>query len=159
MKGNPKVIKVLNELLVEELTAINQYFVHSEICESYGYGVLHGKIRAESMDEMKHAEVLLERILFLGGKPTMGKALSLTISEKVEQMLANDLVLEQGAIASYNAAIALCAELGDNGSSDLLQTILTDEEKHLEFIETQLSLIKQIGLPNYLAQQMGEGKD
>lgn len=159
MKGNPKVIKVLNELLAEELTAINQYFLHAEICESKGYTAIEGKIRAESIDEMKHAEALIERILYLDGKPMMSKTPAVNIGWRVEEMFTNDLKLEQGAVKEYNAAMAVCAEAGDHGTRSLLQTILLDEERHLDFIETQLSLIKDLGIANYLAQQIQGGAD
>lgn len=159
MKGNPKVIKILNELLAEELTAINQYFLHAEICESKGYTAIEGKIRAESIDEMKHAEVLIERILYLDGKPMMGKTLEMNIGWTIDEIFANDLKLEQMAVKEYNRAIAVCGELGDNGTRDLLQKILLDEEKHLDFIETQLALIKDLGVANYLAQQIQGGGD
>ncbi len=157
MKGNAKVIKLLNELLAEELTAINQYFLHAEICESKGYEAIEEKIRAESIDEMKHAEKLIERILYLDGKPVMGKTLELAIGWTVEEIFANDLKLEQMAVKEYNRGMAVCAEAADNGTRDLLQQILADEERHLDYIETQIALIKELGLANYLAQQIKGG--
>jgi len=154
MKGDAKVIEFLNVALSEELTAINQYFLHSEICENDGYTVLHQHIKRESIDEMKHAEALIERILFLDGSPNMSKYNQINIGHKVQEMLKNDLALEKGAVEMYNRGISLCGEAGDHGTRDLLQKILKDEEGHLDWIETQLSLIEQLGLPTYLSMQM-----
>jgi len=158
MKGDPKVLSLLGDALTAELTAISQYFVHAEMCENFGYEALEGTIRKEAMDEMKHAEILIERILFLEGRPMMSRLFDIKIGSKVDEMLANDLKLEKDAIDRLNKAIGICAEVGDNGSFDLLQKILHDEERHLDFIETQTSLIDQIGLANYLGQQLGGGK-
>jgi len=159
MKGDPKVIKLLNEALTAELTAINQYFLHAELCENYGYEILYKAIRTESIDEMKHADWLIERILFLDGMPNMSRYFEIKIGSTVDAMFANDLKLEKDAIVRLNKGIALCAQVGDNGSRDLLQKILGDEERHLDFIETQLSLIEQIGMANYLSQQVGAEKE
>ncbi len=158
MKGNPKVLEMLNEALTEELTAINQYFVHAEICENYGFKRLKEAIRKESIDEMKHAEMLIERILFLEGHPNMSRYNEIRIGAKVDEMLANDLVLEKGAVDMYNRAVALAAASGDNGSRDLFQSILDNEEEHLDWIETQLEQISQVGLPTYLSRQFGSDK-
>ena len=154
MKGNAKVLEFLSEALSEELTAINQYFLHSEMCENWGYEFLHEQIRRESIDEMKHAEKLIERILFLEGHPNLTRYGALKIGSKVEDMLANDLALEAGAVSMYNRGIALCAEVGDYGSRDFLQGILLEEEGHLDWIETQIGLIKELGPANYLSRQI-----
>jgi bacterioferritin len=158
MRGNEKVIAVLNEMLKEELTAINQYFVHAEMCENWGYKKLSGYIKKQSIGEMKHAESLLERILFLDGTPQMAQPLALKIGDSVKAQLANDLALEVSAVASYNKAVKLATEQGDNGSRDLLTRLLKDEEEHVDFLEAQLNLIKEVGYQNYLALQMGEGE-
>jgi bacterioferritin len=154
MKGDAKVIVFLNEALSEELTAINQYFLHSEICESMGYTSLQKRIKRESIDEMKHAEVLIERILFLEGQPNMSKYRTINIGVHVQEMLQNDFALEKGAVEMYNRGIKICSDAGDHGSRDLLQALLKDEEGHLDFIETQISLIGALGLPTYLSRQM-----
>jgi len=156
MKGEAKVIEALSEALSEELTAINQYFIHSELCESLGFVALHKQIKKESIEEMKHAEKLIERILFLEGQPNMTRYGEIKVSTKVDEMLAADLALEQSAVALYNRAISLCAAAGDHGTRDLLQGILLDEEAHVDYLETQLALIAQIGLVNYLTQQTGK---
>ena len=156
MKGKPEVLKVLQEMLEEELGAISQYIMHSEMCENWGYERLSKHIKKESINEMGHAEKLVERILFLEGTPDLGELPKLNIGKDVKQQLENDLALEKGAVADYNAAIAACRKVGDNASADFLQEILADEEGHVDFIEEQLGLIEQVGLQNYLAQQLGE---
>lgn len=158
MRGNEKVIAVLNEMLKEELTAINQYFVHAEMCENWGYKKLSGYIKKQSIGEMKHAEELLERILFLDGTPQMAQTLALKIGDNVKAQIENDLALEVSAVAAYNKAVKLATEQGDNGSRDLLVRLLKDEEEHVDFLEAQLNLIKEVGYQNYLALQMGEGE-
>jgi bacterioferritin len=159
MKGNTKVLELLNEALSEELTAINQYFLHAEICENSGYKYLHDQIRKESIDEMKHAEKLIERILFLEGQPNMLRYGQIKIGTKVDDMLGNDLSAEYAAVALYNRGIALCADVGDHGTRDMLQGILKDEEGHTDWLETQLSVIKEIGLANYLSQQIEANRE
>jgi len=154
MRGNEKVIAQLNDALRSELISITQYFLHAEMCESWGYKKLGGFIKKQSLDEMKHAEQLIERILFLEGTPGLGMKLPLKVGASVKAQLENDLGLEHEAFAQYNAAVAACAEEGDNTSSDLFQKLLADEEKHIDFLESQLRLIKEIGLQNYLARQM-----
>lgn len=154
MKGDPKVIEVLNAALKDELTAINQYFVHAEMCDNWGYKKLGEYVKKQSIDEMKHAEALLERILFLDGTPRMAETLPLTIGQDVPAQFANDLKLETGAVATYNSYAKLCAEAGDNASRDLFVKLLHDEEGHVDWLETQLGLIEKLGLDNYLAQQM-----
>ena len=158
MKGKPEVLKVLQEMLEEELGAINQYFLHSEMCENWGYELLSKHIKQVSIIEMKHAEKLIERTLFLEGAPNLSELPKLSIGKDVKQQLQNDLALEHGAVTGYNDAIATCRKAGDNGTADFLKTILTQEEEHVDFFEEQLTLIGQIGLQNYLAQQLEEEK-
>jgi bacterioferritin len=156
MKGKPEVMEVLTEMLKEELGAISQYFLHSEMCDNWGYTRLSEFIKKQAVGEMKHAEQLIERILFLEGLPNMGDLPRLNIGKDVKQQLQNDLDLEKSAVAAYNEAVATSRKAGDNASADLLEAILKDEEDHVDFLETQLSLIRDIGLENYLMQQMGE---
>jgi bacterioferritin len=159
MKGDAKVLELLNDCLTAELTAINQYFIHAEICENLGYSTLYKAIRAESIDEMKHADKLIERILFLEGYPNMSRYFEIRVGKSIEEIFKYDMKLEQDAVARLNKGIGLCAEVGDHGSRDLLQGILHDEERHVDFIETQQSLIEQLGIVNYLSRQMGGGED
>jgi bacterioferritin len=154
MKGNPKVLKLLNELLKAELTAINQYFVHAKMCENWGYERLHEKIYHESIDEMKHASRLMERILFLEATPNMTDYFKITVGGDVKQQFENDLALEHAAIPRLNAAIRVCLQESDSGSRELLEHILVDEEEHADWLEAQLHLIEEIGLENYLTEQM-----
>ncbi|MBZ5543405.1 MAG: bacterioferritin [Acidobacteriia bacterium] len=156
MKGKAEVLDILQKMLKEELGAISQYMVHAEMCENWGYKRLGGHTKKESINEMKHAEVLIERILFLEGAPNLGELPKLNIGKDVKQQFENDLALEKGAVADYNAGIATCRKAADNASADLLETILKDEEGHVDFLEMQLSLIEQMGLANYLAQQLAE---
>jgi bacterioferritin len=157
MKGNPKVIAELNKALREELTAINQYFLHAEMCENWGYHRLSDFIKKQSIGEMKHAEVLMERILFLDGTPSM-EPLKLTVGTSVKAMIESDLALELGAVKQYNDAVALATKEGDNGSRDLLVQLLKDEEEHVDFLEAQVHLIKELGYERYLTMQMGENE-
>jgi bacterioferritin len=156
MKGKAEVLEVLQKMLKEELGSISQYFVHAEMCENWGYKRLGGDTRKISINEMKHAEALIERILFLEGTPNLGELPKLNIGKDVKQQLENDLTLEKGAIVDYNAGIATCRKAGDNASADIIQTILEVEEGHADFFEKQLSLIEQMGVANYLAQQLAE---
>jgi len=158
MKGNPKVIAELNKALREELTAINQYFLHAEMCENWGYHKLSEFIKKQSIGEMKHAEVLIERILFLDGSPSM-QPLELTVGGTVKEMIESDLKLEVGAVKQYNDAVAIATKEGDNGSRDLFVTLLKDEEGHVDFLEAQVHLIKELGYERYLTQQMGEHEE
>lgn len=158
MKGKPEVLKELNKALREELTAINQYFVHAEMCENWGYERLGNFIKKQSIGEMKHAEELLHRILFLDGSPTM-EPLGLNIGKTVKEQLENDLKLELSAVEAYNNAVKVAREAGDNGSRELFEKLLIDEEEHVDFLETQLGMIEQMGLPNYLVVQAGEGEE
>jgi bacterioferritin len=158
MKGNPKVILELNKALREELTAINQYFLHAEMCENWGYNKLSDYIKKQSIGEMRHAESLIERILFLDGVPQM-EPLKLTVGASVQQVIASDLKLELGAVAQYNAAVRIATELGDNGSRDLLVALLKDEEGHVDWLEAQMHQIKELGYERYLTMQMGDFKE
>jgi bacterioferritin len=156
MKGDAKVIELLNQGLTNELTAINQYFIHSEICENNGYDELHRHIMKDSIEEMKHAEKLIERILFLEGHPNMSRYGEVKVGAKIEEIFNNDMNAEKEAIAMYNRAIGICTQVGDHGSRELFQQLLEDEEGHLDWLETQLSLIAEIGVANYLSRQMKE---
>lgn len=154
MKGNEKVIATLNALLADELTAINQYMVHSEMCADWGYEKLHQAIEKRAIDEMKHAEKLIGRILFLEGRPIVSELNKIHIGAEVEAQHNNDWTAEEGAIKAYNDSIKLTAELLDNGTKDLLESILKEEEDHIDWIEIQLEQIKQIGIQNYLVEQL-----
>jgi bacterioferritin len=154
MKGNDKVIAKLNDLLSDELTAINQYFVHAEMCDNWGYDRLHEKIRQRSIAEMKHAEKLIERIIFLDGVPIVSNLNEMNIGGEVPAQLQNDWKAEDFAIGQYNEAIRIAGEQGDNGSRDLLASILKEEEEHIDWIEAQQDQIKQMGLANYLVEQI-----
>jgi len=156
MKGKPEVIEILSKMLKEELGALNQYMLHAEMQNNWGYKRLYGVTKKQAIGEMKHAEELIERILFLEGLPNLADLPKLNIGKDVKQQLTNDLALEKGAVAEYNAAVAAARKAGDNGSADLLDELLHDEEEHVDQLETQLSLIEQLGLENYLAQQMKE---
>jgi len=154
MKGDRKIIDLLNDVLTAELTAINQYFVHGEMCENWGYARLHQTIGKHSIGEMKHAEELIERILFLEGIPNMQRLNKINIGENVPEIFKLDLALELEALPRLNKGIELCRELGDNNSRHLLEEILEDEEEHVDWIESQIALIEQVGADNYLAQQI-----
>ncbi len=156
MKGNDKVIQLLNHALSEELTAINQYFVHAEMCENWKYEKLGEYIKKQSIDEMKHAEKLIERILFLDGTPSMTQPLKLTVGQGVKEQLASDLKLEVAAVAMYNEMVKQSRELSDNVSADLFAKLLSDEEDHADWLESQLHLIEEIGYERYLSQQLKE---
>lgn len=155
MKGKEKVIATLNMLLADELTAINQYMVHSEMCANWLYEELHEAIEKRAITEMKHAEKLIARILFLEGLPIVSQLLPMHIGATVEEQLKNDRAAEDGAIKGYNEGIRVCVELSDNGSRALLESILTDEEDHIDWIEAQLDQIGQMGIKNYLVEQTG----
>ena len=158
MKGDPKVIAVLNQVLKAELTAINQYFLHAEMCENWKYGKLGDFIKKQSIDEMKHAELIIERILFLDGTPNLTELMQLNIGRNVKEQLENDFKLELGAVAMYNAAVQVCREEGDNASRELFERLLKDEEMHVDWLEAQLYQIKEIGYERYLSQKIGEDK-
>ena len=154
MKGDPKVIDLLNEILTGELTAINQYFLHAKMCQNWGYQKLHAHIRKESIDEMKHADELIERVLYLEGLPNVQRLGKVNIGQTVVEMLKNDLAVETVAIPLLNKSIETCRQIGDNGSAELLEDILVSEEEHVDWLEAQLELVKQIGEAHYLAQQI-----
>jgi bacterioferritin len=156
MKGDPKIIELLNAVLTNELTAVNQYFLHARLCENWGYERLWKKVRAESIDEMKHADALIERVLFLEGMPNVQRLGKVNVGETVPEQLRADLELERTALGVLNAGIETCRKAGDNGSAELLEDILEDEEEHTNWLEAQLALIEQVGLQNYLAQQVRE---
>lgn len=153
MKGNSNLIETLNNLLAEELTAINQYMVHSEMCDNWGYEKLHAAIEKIAIDEMKHAEKLIGRILFLEGTPTVSKLNQMHIGKNVQEIVTADLTGEVDAVKSYNTGIRLAVEVGDNGTRDLLTAILKDEEGHLDWEEAQRDQIEQMGLANYLVNK------
>ena len=155
MKGDKTVIEKLDELLAEELTAINQYMVEAEMCANWGYEKLHTAMQKRAITEMKHAEDLIERILFLDGRPTVSKLNKINIGADVEAMHKNDLASELSAVAHYNQAIGLCVQAGDNGTRELLGSILKDEEMHIDWLEAQLDQIRQLGIQNYLVEQIG----
>lgn len=154
MHGNEKVIAALNEALAEELTAINQYFLHAEMCENWGYERISRQVKKFSIEEMKHAEELIERILFLEGEPNMSALGALRIGHNVREQFQNDLALELHAVAMYNRAIAVATEAGDNGTRELFEKLLEDEEGHVDWYETQLHLIAELGYERYLAEQV-----
>ena len=156
MKGNEKIIAVLNDFLADELTAISQYMVHSEMCANWGYEKLHQAVEKRAIGEMKHAETLIARILFLEGQPVVSNLNKMDIGATVEAQLKHDLAAEAGAIQAYNDGIRLCLELGDNGSRELIEDNLEDEEEHLDWLETQLDQINQMSLQNYLLAQVKE---
>lgn len=158
MKGDAKVIGFLNQVLKAELTAINQYFLHAEMCENWGYQRLAKITKKESIEEMTHAEKLMERILYLEGTPNMTDYFKINIGATVEAQLKNDLQLEYDAVKRLNEGIKLCVAAGDNGSRDLAQKILDDEEHHVDWLEAQLHAISEMGIANYLAQQLNEDK-
>jgi len=155
MKGNKKLMPVLNSLLADELTAINQYMVHSEMCENWGYGKIQMAIRKQAMDEMHHAEWLIERIIFLDGAPTVSKLNAINIGKTVPEMISNDDKDELHAVHAYNEAIKLAREVDDQGSVELLTKILKMEEGHVDWAEIQKAQIEQMGVENYLVAQSG----
>jgi bacterioferritin len=154
MKGHADVINLLNNVLTGELTAVNQYFLHAKMCANWGYHRLAEHVRKESIDEMKHADKLIERILFLEGVPNVQRLGKINIGQKVVEQLNLDLAVEMEAIPRLNDGIKLCRDIGDNGTEDLLTDILTSEEAHVDWLEAQLSQIAQVGEANYLAQQI-----
>jgi bacterioferritin len=154
VKGNERIIERLNARLADELTAINQYIVHSEMCANWGYERLHEAIEKRAIEEMKHAEMLIARILFLEGRPIVSELNPMHIGANVEAQHKADWQAEHDAIQEYNADIRLAVELGDNGTRELLESILTDEEDHIDWIEAQLDQIEQMGIQNYLVEQI-----
>jgi bacterioferritin len=158
MRGNDKVIAELNRALREELTAINQYFIHAEMCHNWGYHKLGSFIRKQSIDEMKHAEALIERVLFLDGTPTM-EPLALNIGQTVRAQIEADLKLEVGAVGMYNNAVAIARDSGDDQSRDLFSKLLKAEEEHVDWLEAQLHMIKEMGYERYLTMQVEDGNE
>ena len=154
MKGHPDVIDLLNEVLTAELTAVNQYWLHGRMCANWGYRRLAEKIRHESIDEMKHANEIIDRILFLEGLPNLQRLGKVNIGETVREQLEVDLALELEALPRLNRGIELTRGLGDNATRDLLERILVSEEEHVDWLEQQLHLVKELGEPHYLAQQL-----
>ena len=154
MKGNDEILRLLGELLTNELTAINQYFVHARMCGNWGYERLAAKVRAESIDEMKHADEVISRILYLEGVPNLQRLGKLNVGETVKEQLESDLALERHAIEFLNQGIAAARQHGDNGTEDLFTRILVGEEDHADWLETQLELMRQVGEAHYLAQQV-----
>jgi bacterioferritin len=154
MKGHAEIITLLNDLLTNELTAINQYFIHAKMCLNWGYDRLAAKQRHESIDEMKHADHVIERILFLEGVPNLQRLNKLHVGETVKEQFESDLALERLAVEALNKGIQKARDLGDNGTEELMLGILEAEEEHIDWLETQLDLIGQVGLQNYLSQQL-----
>src|SRR5436190_14025257 len=159
MKGDPQVIDALNRALTVELTAINQYFCQAKMCMNWGYKLLGKKHYEESMGEMKHAEKLIDRILFLEGTPEIARYDVIRVGTNVKEMFENDLKLEMGGVKAYNEAINLFLSLKDNGSRELIEPILVESEEHVDWLETQLGLIEAVGLQNYLTEQMGHADE
>ena len=154
MKGNEKVIAKMNDLLSDELTAVSQYMVHSEMCANWGFDKLAEAVEKRAIDEMKHAEMHIGRILFLEGTPIVSHLKDMHIGPEVEPQFKNDHSAEDGAIKSYNDGIKLCVEVGDNGTREMLEAILKDEERHIDWIEAQMDQIKRMGIQNYLVEQI-----
>jgi bacterioferritin len=158
MRGNPKVIAELNSALKEELTAISQYFLHAEMCENWKYEKLAKFIKKQSIDEMKHAEVLMERILFLDGTPNMTELLQIKVGQNVKEQIENDLKLELNAVEMYNNSVKIAREEGDNASRELFEVLLKDEESHVDWLEAQMHQIKELGYERYLSQQIRDAQ-
>lgn len=156
MKGSEKVIELLNDVLTAELTGVNQYWIHARMCENWGYQKLWKYIRAEAIDEMKHADQVVARILYLDGMPNLQRLGKIMVGQTVPEQFKLDLQLEQTAVKRLNDGVALCVAEGDNGTRELLEGILVSEEEHLDWLETQLELLEQLGEANYLAQKMHE---
>lgn len=157
-RPNQIVIDLLNEVLTAELTAINQYFLHGEMCNNWGYSRLYGEFRKHSIDEMKHAEEVMERILYLKGVPNVQRLGKISIGETVPEMYECDMKLELAAVERLNDSIEICREQNDNGTRVLLEEILRSEEEHVDWLEAQQDLIQQVGLAGYLAEQIGKGE-
>jgi len=158
MQGNPKVIAELNSALKEELTAISQYFLHAEMCENWKYSKLADYIKKQSIDEMKHAEELIERILFLDGTPNMTELLHINGGKNVKEQIESDLKLEVNAVAMYNTSVKIARDEGDNASRELFERLLKDEEEHVDWLEAQVHQMKELGYERYLSQQIRDEK-
>ncbi len=159
MKGNAKIIRLLNEVLKAELTAINQYFLHAEMCQNWGYHALGKYTKKEAIDEMRHAEALIERVLFLDSVPNMAALFPLKIGHDVKAQFENDLKLELEAVKRLNRAVKASVEAADNASRELFEKILIDEEEHVDWLEAQLGMIEEMGIGVYLSQQIHEGEE
>ncbi|MBI5202603.1 MAG: bacterioferritin [Elusimicrobia bacterium] len=159
MKGDAKIIEALNRALTIELTAINQYFIHAKMCGNWGFGALAKKHYSESIGEMKHAEKLIDRILFLDGIPNIARYDVIRAGANVKDQFEHDLKLETNGVKTYNEAIALALKHNDAGSRELMERILVDSEGHVDWLETQLNVIKEVGLENYLSEQLGEAEE
>jgi bacterioferritin len=159
MQGNAEVIEALNRALTVELTAINQYFCQAKMCQNWGYRRLGKKHYEESLGEMKHAELLIERILFLEGVPEIARYDVIRVGSDVKEQLQNDLKLELGGVQLYNQVVDLCIRVKDNGTREVIEPILTESEEHVDWLETQLRLIDEVGLQNYLTEQMGKADE
>ncbi len=159
MKGDGRLVERLNALVADELTAINEYMVHSEMCAAWGYEALHQATEARAIQEMKHAEALIGRILFLEGSPAVGSLNRVDIGADVQGQLRNDLSAEEGAVGAYNADIALAREVADTGTAEMLTSILKDEEEHYDWLEVRLDQIQQLGIQTYLTVQLGSGDE
>lgn len=155
VKGHDKVLELLNDVLTAELTAINQYFIHAKMCGDWGFKSLHDKVRAESIDEMRHAEDIIERILYLEGIPNLQRLAKVSVGETVKEQFELDLAMEYDAVERFNNAIKACVDVGDNGTREILEGMLRSEEEHVDWLETQLNLIKTIGEQSYLSEQLG----
>ena len=158
MKGNPHVVKALNDVLRKELTGINQYFVHAKMCQNWGYESLYGFIWKESIEEMKHADQVIQRLLFLEGIPNLAGYDKILVGSTVKQQFENDLGLEMAALTVLKPGIKTCMEASDDASRELLEHIVTDEEKHVDWLESQLHQIEEVGYQNYLAQQISNNE-
>jgi bacterioferritin len=154
MQADPRILEVLNEILTSELTSVNQYFIHAKMCSNWGFEHIAARVRHESIDEMKHAESLIERILYLDGVPNLQRLNPVRVGETVPEQFEIDLATEVEAIARFNRGVALAVEVGDNGTRELLADMLVSEEEHADWLETQLYAISQTGLENYLAAQL-----
>jgi bacterioferritin len=154
MKGNDEVIQVLQDVLCAELTAVNQYFIHARMCENWGYGKLAEHTRKESIEEMQHAQLVIDRILYFDGAPNMQKYMKINVGRSVPDQFRADLDVEYQAVPRLNKGIEVARNLGDNGTRALLEAILKDEEEHVDWLEAQLGIIKEIGVENYLARQV-----
>ena len=159
MQGDTQVLDALNRALTVELTAINQYFCQAKMCQNWGFQKLGKKHYEESLGEMKHAEQLIERILFLEGVPEIARYDVIRVGTDVKEQFENDLKLEMNGVRLYNEVIELCTRLKDNGTREMLEPILTESEEHVDWLETQLGLIEAVGLQNYLTEQIGESED
>jgi bacterioferritin len=154
MRSDPRIIETLNDVLTAELTAVNQYFIHAKMCANWGFGRLADHVQHESIDEMKHADRLIERILFLEGVPNMQRLFPIKVGETVREQFELDLQVEREAVQRFNAAIALAVSVGDNASRAMLEEMLVSEEEHADWLETQIEAMRQVGEQNYLAQQL-----